>query len=47
MEVLDLTRRHGLYIQGSGTSARGLGPLVMPQSVHLSGHAAVPDLPRW
>jgi hypothetical protein len=25
MEVLDLTRRPGLYIQGSGTSAQGSG----------------------
>jgi hypothetical protein len=47
VEVLDLTRRSGLYIQGPGTSAWGLGPLVMPQSVQLSGHVAVPDLPRW
>jgi hypothetical protein len=47
VEVLDLTRRPGLYIQGSGTSAWGLGPLVMPQSVQLSGHAAVLDLPKW
>jgi hypothetical protein len=25
VEVLDLTQRPGLYIQGSGTSARGFG----------------------
>jgi hypothetical protein len=47
VEVSDPTRRPGLYIQGSGTSAWGSGPAGDAQSVQLSRHAAVPDLPRW
>jgi hypothetical protein len=47
VEVLDLIRGPGLYIHGSGTSAWGSGPAGDAQSVQLSGHAAVPDLPRW
>jgi hypothetical protein len=33
VEVLDLTRRSGSYVQGSGTSHGGLDPLLMPWSI--------------
>jgi hypothetical protein len=36
-EVLDLTRRPGLYKQGFGTSARGSGPAGDAQSGHTAG----------
>jgi hypothetical protein len=36
VEVLDLTRRSGPYVQGSGTSHGGPDPLLMPWSISSS-----------
>jgi hypothetical protein len=48
MEVLDLTRRSGLYIQGSGTFPWGSGPTVDTlEYIILSGHAAAPEPSMW
>jgi hypothetical protein len=33
VEVLDLTRRSGLYVQGSGTSPSGPDPLLISWSI--------------
>jgi hypothetical protein len=46
VEVLDLTRRSGLYIQGSDTFPWGSGPTVDTlEYIIFSGHVAVPDPP--
>jgi hypothetical protein len=48
VEVLDHTRRPGLYIQGSGTFPWGSGPTYWRcLSVRFSRHVAAPDVPMW
>jgi hypothetical protein len=48
MEVLNLARRSGLCIQGSGTFPWGSGPTVATQEyVVSSGHVAAPLPPTW
>jgi hypothetical protein len=48
VEVLDLTRRSGLYIQGSGTFPWGSGPTVDTlEYIVFSGHVAAPEASTW
>jgi hypothetical protein len=48
VEVLDLTRRSGPYIQGSGTFPWGSGPIVVTlEDIVFSGHVAAPELSTW
>jgi hypothetical protein len=49
VEVLDLARRSGSYVQGSGTSPWGSGPSVdILEYIVLSGHVAALELStRW
>jgi hypothetical protein len=48
VEVLDLTRRSGLYIQGSDTFPWGSGLTVDTlEYIIFSGHVAVPEPPMW
>jgi hypothetical protein len=48
MEVLDLTRRSGLYIQGSVTFPWGSGLTVDTlEYIIFSGHVAVPEPSTW
>jgi hypothetical protein len=48
VEVLDLTRRLGLYIQGSGTFPWGSGPTVITlEDIVFSGHVAAPEPSTW
>jgi hypothetical protein len=47
-EVLDLARRSGLCIQGSGTFPWGSGPTVDTlEYIVSSGHVAPPEPPMW
>jgi hypothetical protein len=47
-EVLDLTRRFGLYIQGSGTIPWGSGLTIDTLEYTIfSGHVAVPEPSTW
>jgi hypothetical protein len=46
--VLDLTRRSGLYIQGSGTFPWGSGPTVDSlEYIVFSSHVAAPEPSTW
>jgi hypothetical protein len=48
MEVLDLTRRSGLHIQGSGTFPWGSGLTVDTlEYIIFSGHVVVPESSTW
>jgi hypothetical protein len=48
MEVLDLTRRSGLHIQGSGTFPWGSEPTVDTlEYIVFSGHVAAPEPSTW
>ena len=48
VEVLDLTRRPGLYIQGFDTFPWGSGLTVDAlEYITFSGHVAAPDPPMW
>jgi hypothetical protein len=48
VEVLDLTRRSGLYIQGFGTLPWGSGPTVDTLGyIVFSGHVAAPEPSTW
>jgi hypothetical protein len=48
MEVLDLTRRPGLYIQGSITFPWGSGPTVdILEYIIFSGHVVAPEPSTW
>ncbi len=48
VEVLDLSRRSGLHIQGSGTLPWGSGLTVDAlEYITFSGHVAALDLPMW
>ena len=48
VEVLDLTRRSGLYIQGSSTFPWGSGPTVDTlEYIVFSGHVAAPEPSMW
>jgi hypothetical protein len=48
VEVLDLTRRSGLYMQGSGTFPWGSGPTVDTlEDIAFSGHVAAPEPSTW
>jgi hypothetical protein len=48
MEVLNLARRSGLCIQGSGTFPWGSGPTVATlECIVSSGHVAAPKPPMW
>jgi hypothetical protein len=48
VEVLDLTRRFGLHIQGSSTFPWGYGPTVDTlEYIIFSGHVAVPEPSMW
>jgi hypothetical protein len=48
VEVLDLTRRSGLYIQGSDTLPWGSGPTVDTlEYIIFSGHVAAPEPSTW
>jgi hypothetical protein len=48
MEVLDLTRRLGLYIQGSDTFPWGSGLTIDTlEYIIFFGHAAAPELTTW
>jgi hypothetical protein len=48
MEVLDLTRRPGLYIQGSSTFPWGSGLIVHTlEYIIFSGHVAAPEPSMW
>jgi hypothetical protein len=48
VEVLGLTRRSGLYIQGSGTLPWGSGLTVDTlEYILFSGHVAVPEPSTW
>jgi hypothetical protein len=48
MEVLDLTQRSGLHIQGSGTFPWGSEPTVYTlEYIIFSGHVAVPEPSTW
>jgi hypothetical protein len=48
VEVLDLARRSGLCIQGSGTFPWGSGPIVDTlEYIVFSGHVAAPEPPTW
>jgi hypothetical protein len=46
--VLDLARRSGPYMQGSGIFPWGSGPIVDTlEDIALSGHVAAPEPPTW
>jgi hypothetical protein len=46
--VLDLTRRFGLYMQGSGTFPWGFGPSVDTlEDIVFSGHVVAPEPSTW
>jgi hypothetical protein len=48
VEVLDLARRSGLCIQGSGTSPWRSGPTVDTlEYIVSSGHVVPPEPPTW
>jgi hypothetical protein len=48
VEVLDLTRRSDLYIQGSGTFPWGSGPTVdILEYIVFSGHVVAPEPSTW
>jgi hypothetical protein len=48
VEILDLTRRSSLYIQGSGTFPWGSGPTVDTLGyIVFSGHVVAPEPPMW
>jgi hypothetical protein len=48
VEVLDLTRRSSLYIQGSSTFPWGSGPTVDTlEYIVFSGHVAAPEPSTW
>jgi hypothetical protein len=48
VEVLDLTRRFGPYIQGSDTFPWGSGPTVDTlEYIAFPGHVAAPELSTW
>jgi hypothetical protein len=48
VEVLNLARRSGLCIQGSGTFPWGSGPIVDTlEYIASSGHVVTPELPTW
>jgi hypothetical protein len=48
VEVLDLTRRSGLYIQGSDTFSWGSRPTIDTlEYIIFSGHVAAPELSTW
>jgi hypothetical protein len=48
VEILDLTRRSGLYVQGSGTSPWGSGPTVDTlEHIVFSGHVATRESTTW
>jgi hypothetical protein len=48
VEVLDLTRRSSLYIQGSDTFPWGSGPIVDTlEYIVFSGHVAAPEPSMW
>jgi hypothetical protein len=48
VEVLDLARRSGLYIQGSDTFPWGSGPTVDTlEYIVFSGHVAAPEPSTW
>jgi hypothetical protein len=48
VEVLDLTRRSVLHIQGSDTFPWGSGPIVDTlEDIVFSGHVAAPELSTW
>jgi hypothetical protein len=48
VEVLDLARRSGPYIQGSGAFPWGSGPSVdILEYIVLSGHVAALELSTW
>jgi hypothetical protein len=48
VEVLDLTRRPGLYIQGSDTFPWGSGPTVDTlEYIVFSGHVVTPEPSMW
>jgi hypothetical protein len=48
VEVLDLTRKPGLYIQGSGTFPWGSGLTVHTlEYIIFSGHVAAPEPSTW
>jgi hypothetical protein len=48
VEVLDLTRGSGLYMQGSGTFPWGSGPTVDTlEYIVFSGHVVAPEPSTW
>jgi hypothetical protein len=48
VEVLDLARRSGLYVQGSDTFPWGSGPSAdILEYIVLSGHVAALELSTW
>jgi hypothetical protein len=47
VEVLDLTRRSGLYIQGSGTFPWGSATIDALEHIVFSGHVAAPEPSTW
>jgi hypothetical protein len=48
MEVMDLARRSGPYVQGSGTFPWGSGPSVdILEYIVLSSHVAALELSTW
>jgi hypothetical protein len=48
VEVLNLTRRSGPYIQGSGTFPWGSGPTIDTlEDIVFSGHVAAPEPSTW
>jgi hypothetical protein len=48
VEVLDLTRRSGPYVQGSGTFPWGSGPTVdILEYIVFSGHVATREPSTW
>jgi hypothetical protein len=48
VEVLNFTRRTGLYIQGSDTFTWGSGPIVDTlEYIIFSGHVAPPEPSTW
>jgi hypothetical protein len=48
VEVPDLSRRSGLYMQWSGTFPWGFGPNVdTVECIVFSGHVAAPELSTW
>jgi hypothetical protein len=48
VEVLDLARRSGLYMQGSGTFPWGSGPTFDTlEDIAFSGHVVTPEPSTW